>query len=324
MRLPGCRHHGRAGRRLYVTHVTTEALCPGAIRGILRAMETIAFLTEPPPPYGQVQRLHPRIRRIVARNPGPFTYHGTNTWILGAGRVAVIDPGPDDPAHRRALLDALGGETVTHILVTHSHQDHAPGAAPLAAATGAPVFGWGHPQAERRVGIATGQPPFLPDEILAEGDTVVGEGWRLAVLHTPGHASDHLCYAWEDEGVLFSGDHVMPWSTSMVAPPDGDMAAYMANLRRMLDRSERTFLSGHGPPITDPRPHVGALLRHREEREAGILDALAAGATTVEAIVTALYPALAEALRPAAAATVRAHLLKLRAENRLANPAIAL
>jgi hydroxyacylglutathione hydrolase len=287
-------------------------------------MEPIAFITEPVPPYGAAQTVHPLIRRVVARNPGPFTYHGTNTWILGAGRIAVIDPGPDDPTHRRALLDALKGETVTHILATHSHLDHAPGAAPLAAATGAPVLGWGHPQAERTVGIATGHPPFLPDETLTDGDTVEGEGWRLAVLHTPGHASDHLCYALESEGVLFSGDHVMPWSTSMVAPPDGDMAAYMASLRRLLERPEHTLLAGHGPPITEPRPYLAALLRHREAREAGILEALAAGAASVEAIVAALYPDLAQPLRPAAAKTVRAHLLKLRAENRLAGPAIAL
>src|SRR5690606_39209138 len=155
--------------------------------------EMIAFVTEPVPPYGVVQTVHPLVRRLVVRNPGPFTYHGTNTWIVGTGRVAVIDPGPDDPAHRRALLDAIAGETVTHILVTHSHQDHAPGAAPLAAATGGTVLGWGHPQAERTVGITTGHPPFLPDETLADGETVEGGEWLLGVLHTPGHASDHLC-----------------------------------------------------------------------------------------------------------------------------------
>ncbi|TQF76386.1 MBL fold metallo-hydrolase [Elioraea sp. Yellowstone] len=287
-------------------------------------METIAFITEAVPPYGVAQQVHPRVRRIVARNPGPFTYHGTNTWIVGAGRVAVIDPGPDDPAHRRALLEALRGETVTHILVTHGHQDHAPGAAPLAAATGATVMGRGHPQAGRTVGIATGHPPFLPDETLGEGDTIAGEGWRLSVLFTPGHASDHLCFVLEGEGILFSGDHVMPWSTSMVAPPDGDMAAYMANLRRMLERPEGTFLAGHGPPIVAPRPHVAALLRHREQREAGILEALAAGAATVEEVVAHQYPGLAEPLRPAAARTVRAHLIKLKAEGRLPGAAPAL
>jgi glyoxylase-like metal-dependent hydrolase (beta-lactamase superfamily II) len=287
-------------------------------------METIAFITEPVPPYGVAQSVHPLVRRVVVRNPGPFTYHGTNTWIVGTGRVAVIDPGPDDPAHRRALLAALAGETVTHILVTHSHQDHAPGAAPLAAATGATVMGWGHPQAERTVGIATGHPPFLPDESLTEGDTIAGQDWRVSVLWTPGHASDHLCFALEGAGILFSGDHVMPWSTSMVAPPDGDMAAYVANLRRMLDRPEHTFLSGHGPPIVEPRPYVAALLRHREEREAGILEALAGGAASVEEIVAHQYPGLAEALRPAAARTVRAHLIKLRAEGRLADAALAL
>lgn len=287
-------------------------------------MEMIAFVTEPVPPYGVVQTVHPLVRRLVVRNPGPFTYHGTNTWIVGTGRVAVIDPGPDDPAHRRALLDAIAGETVTHILVTHSHQDHAPGAAPLAAATGGTVLGWGHPQAERTVGITTGHPPFLPDETLADGETVEGGEWLLGVLHTPGHASDHLCFVIEDQGILFSGDHVMGWSTSMVAPPDGDMAAYMANLQRMLDRPEGTFLCGHGAPITDPRAHVAALLRHRQEREAGILAALEGGAESVEAIVARLYPGLAEPLVPAAGKTVRAHLLKLKAENRLADPAIAL
>lgn len=287
-------------------------------------METIAFITEPVPAYGVAQPVHPLVRRVVARNPGPFTYHGTNTWIVGTGRVAVIDPGPDDPAHRRALLAALAGETVTHILVTHSHQDHAPGAAPLAAATGATVLGWGHPQAERTVGITTGHPPFLPDESLTEGDTIAGRDWRLTVLCTPGHASDHLCFALDGAGILFSGDHVMPWSTSMVAPPDGDMAAYVANLRRMLDRPEDTFLSGHGPPIVEPRPYVAALLRHREAREAGILEALAGGAASVEEIVAHQYPGLAEPLRPAAAKTVRAHLIKLRAEGRLAGWALAL
>lgn len=324
MQLPGRRQHWGAGRPLSVRPVTTRTLCSGAIWVILPAMETIAFITEPVPAYGVVQTVHPLVRRVVVRNPGPFTYHGTNTWIVGTGRVAVIDPGPDDPAHRRALLDALKGETVTHILVTHSHQDHAPGAAPLAAATGGTVMGWGHPQAERTVGITTGHPPFLPDEALAEGDAIEGSDWRLSVLCTPGHASDHLCFVLEGERLLFSGDHVMGWSTSMVAPPDGDMAAYMANLRRMLDRPEHTFLSGHGAPITEPRGYVAALLRHREEREAGILEALGGGAGTVEAIVARLYPDLAEPLRPAAAKTVRAHLIKLRAEGRLADAALAL
>lgn len=269
-------------------------------------MPPLAFRTEPPPAYGTAEVVHPLIRRVVARNPGPFTYHGTNTWILGRDRVAVIDPGPDDPAHRAAVLAAVEPGRVSHILLTHGHADHAAGAAALAAATGAPVLAMAAGRAAPRI-----------DRPLAEGDVIEAAEWRLLALHTPGHAADHLCFALEAEGVLFSGDHVMPWSTSVVAPPAGDMAAYMRSLARLLDRAEALYLAGHGPPLPDPRPHVAALLAHRQGREAAILAALAGGAGTVAAIVAALYPDLAPALRPAAVQTVRAHLIKLAAEGRL-------
>lgn len=280
-------------------------------------MQPLPLLVEPVPAYGEARSVAPGVRRVVARNPGPYTYHGTNTWIVGEGRVAVIDPGPDDPSHRRALLEALRGETVTHILVTHGHPDHAPGAAPLAAATGAAVHGWGRPKAEPTGGIASGHPAVPPDEPLADGDRIEGMGWTLEVLHTPGHAPDHLCFALEGSGILFSGDHVMGWSSTMVAPPDGDMAAYMASLVRLLGRAETLYLCGHGAPIDQPGRFVRALLAHREAREAQILEALRAGDSTADALLARLYPGLAEPLARGARGTIEAHLAKLAAEGRL-------
>jgi glyoxylase-like metal-dependent hydrolase (beta-lactamase superfamily II) len=272
------------------------------------------LLTEPVPAYGEPLAAHPLVRRVVARNPGPMTCHGTSSWIVGHGQVAVIDPGPDDPAHRRALLAAVAGETVTHVLVTHGHHDHSAGAASFAATVGARAWGFGRPDAARTIAVGAGHPPFLPDAPLGDGAVVEGPGWRLAAVHTPGHASDHLCFALEGEGVLFSGDHVMGWATSMVSPPDGDMAAYMASLARLLGREEGLYLPGHGPAITAPRAHVAALLAHRRAREAAVLATVRDGHGTAEAIVTLLYPGLPETLRRPAARSVLAHLVKLAAE----------
>lgn len=279
-------------------------------------MASPPVLTEPVPAYGAVIEVHPLVRRIVAQNPGPMTCHGTSSWIVGRGRVAVIDPGPDDPAHRRALLDALAGEAVSHVLVTHGHHDHSAGAPGFAAAVGAAVYGFGRPDPARTVAMGAGHPPFLPDEQLADDVVLEGPDWRMTAIHTPGHASDHLCFALEDTGLLFSGDHVMGWSTSMVSPPDGDMAAYMASLRRLLARSDAIFLPGHGPAIADPRSHTEALLAHRLAREEGVLGALRGGAGTPATIVPILYPGLADALERAAERSVLAHLLKLAAEGR--------
>jgi glyoxylase-like metal-dependent hydrolase (beta-lactamase superfamily II) len=277
-------------------------------------MASPPVLTEPVPPYGAVIAAHPLVRRVVANNPGPMTCHGTSTWIVGRGRVAVIDPGPDDAAHRRALIEALAGETVTHVLVTHGHHDHSAGAPGFAAAMGAATHGFGRPQSARTVAVGAGHPPFLPDEQVGDGTVIEGPGWRLEAIHTPGHASDHLCFALVGEGLLFSGDHVMGWSTSMVSPPDGDMAAYMASLRRLLTRDDAVFLPGHGPAITDPRGHTEALLEHRLAREAAVLAAVREGLATPAAIVPRLYPGLAEPLVRAATRSVLAHLAKLAAE----------
>ena len=257
-------------------------------------MTPLAFLTEPDPPRGVAFSVAPGIRRLVAPNPGPYTYHGTNTYLIeGVGGTTVLDPGPDDAGHVATILASVGlagAGKVARIFLTHTHADHVGALPALRAATGAPVFAHGE-------GVADGAAIGL---------------WTA--LHTPGHAPDHLCFARAD-GVVFSGDHVMGFSSSVVIPPDGDMAAYMANLRRMLGRPGDTlFLPGHGPPIRHPLAFTEALLRHREEREAAIRATLAAGPMTAAAIVERLYVPLDPRLRGAAAASVTAHLIKLRGE----------
>ena len=281
-------------------------------------MSSPPVLTEPVPPHGVVIPAHTLVRRVVARNPGPMTCHGTSSWIVGHGRVAVIDPGPDDDAHRRALLEALAGETVTHVLLTHGHTDHAGGAAAFAQAVGAATYGFARPRAGERAGSGGARGSFPPDMPLEDGAVIEGPGWRLEALHTPGHASDHLCFALAGERILFSGDHVMGWSTSVVSPPDGDMAAYMASLRRLLARDDALLLPGHGPAVTEPRRHIAALLAHRLAREAAVLEAVREGLATPASIVLRLYPGLAAPLVRPAEGSVLAHLLKLEAEGLLA------
>jgi glyoxylase-like metal-dependent hydrolase (beta-lactamase superfamily II) len=264
--------------------------------------------------YARLEPVAPGIRRIVARNPGPFTFHGTGTYVVGQGEVAVIDPGPDLAEHVDALIAGLAGEQVTHILVTHTHRDHSPAAAALKAATGAPTWGYG-PHAGGRRGEAGveegGDWDFAPDVTLRDGDVVAGRGWRIEAVHSPGHTSNHLCFALPDSGVLFSGDHVMGWSTSVISPPDGDMTAYMASLDKLLGRPDRVYWPTHGPAITEPQAHVRAFIAHRREREAGILDCLAAGLGEIDAIVARLYVGLQPGLRRAAGRSVLAHLIDL-------------
>ncbi len=264
--------------------------------------------------YGRLEPVAQGIRRIVARNPGPFTFRGTGTYVVGAGEVAVIDPGPDLPEHVAALLAGLDGEKVTHILVTHTHRDHSPAAAALKAATGAPTCGFG-PHAGGRRGEAGveegGDWDFSPDVTLRDGDAVAGHGWRFEAVHTPGHTSNHLCFALPQSGVLFSGDHVMGWSTSVISPPDGDMTAYMASLDKLLERRDAVYWPTHGPAITEPHAHVRAFIAHRREREAGILDCLSAGTERIDAIVERLYQGLPPGLRRAAGRSVLAHLIDL-------------
>jgi glyoxylase-like metal-dependent hydrolase (beta-lactamase superfamily II) len=264
--------------------------------------------------YGRLEPVAPMIRRIVARNPSPFTFRGTGTYVVGQGEVAVIDPGPDFPEHVEALLADLGGERVSHILITHTHRDHSPAARALKAATGAPTCGFGPHAGGNRGDPAVeegGDWDFVPDIRLGDGDKIAGGGWLLEAVHTPGHTSNHLCFALLDGSVLFSGDHVMGWSTSVIAPPDGDMAAYMASLDKLLGRRDRTYWPTHGPAITEPQEHVRAFIAHRREREAGILDCLRGGIGSIDPIVERLYVGLQPELRNAAGRSVHAHLIDL-------------
>jgi glyoxylase-like metal-dependent hydrolase (beta-lactamase superfamily II) len=265
--------------------------------------------------YGRLEAVAPGVRRIVANNPGPFTFRGTGTYVIGEGEVAVIDPGPDLAEHIAALLAGLAGERITHILITHTHSDHSPAAAAVKAATGAPTYGFG-PHAGGVRGEAGseagGDWDFVPDIVVHDGDRIeVGGKWRFEAVHTPGHTSNHLCFALPDAGILFSGDHVMGWSTSVIAPPDGDMAAYMASLDKLLARTDRTYWPTHGPAIGEPERHVRAFIAHRREREAGIIDCLKQGCETIPQIVERLYEGLNPALRPAAGRSVLAHLIDL-------------
>jgi glyoxylase-like metal-dependent hydrolase (beta-lactamase superfamily II) len=264
--------------------------------------------------YGKLEPVAPGIRRIIARNPGPFTFRGTGTYVVGEGQVAVIDPGPDLPEHVEALLMDLAGEEVTHILVTHTHRDHSPAAAAVKEATGAPTYGFG-PHAGGRRGEAGveegGDWDFTPDIVVKDGDEIAGNGWRFEAVHTPGHTSNHLCFALPDQGILFSGDHVMGWSTSVIAPPDGDMASYMASLEKLLGRRDAVYWPTHGPAITEPKEHVRAFIAHRREREAGIVECLRAGVGQIDAMVERLYLGLDPSLRRAAGRSVLAHLIDL-------------
>jgi glyoxylase-like metal-dependent hydrolase (beta-lactamase superfamily II) len=282
-------------------------------------MAGINFLREFSFEYGVAETLSPLIRRVVARNPSPFTFKGTGTYIVGRGSVAVIDPGPALPDHVATLLAALDGETVSHILVTHTHLDHSPAAAALKRATGAPTLGFGPHGAHlhgngRSAGPGVeegGDRDFVPDIALRDGDIVEGKDWRIAAVHTPGHTSNHLCFALEDEKVLFSGDHVMGWSTSVIASPDGDMAVYLRALERLLERDDVVYWPTHGPAIADPKAHVRAFIAHRRERSDAILARLAAGDETIPALVGAIYLGLDKRLRSAAGRSVLAHLIAL-------------
>ena len=264
--------------------------------------------------YGRVDQVSPRIRRVIARNPGPFTFHGTGTYIVGQGEVAVIDPGPMLDEHLGALLAALAGETVTAILITHDHADHAPLAQALAAHTGASILG-GQPHPDRQAppqGVEEGvDRSYRPDRDLADGERVSGPGWTLRALHTPGHTSNHICYALKEEQALFTGDHVMGWSTTVITPPDGDMTAYYASLGKTIAGGFKTLWPTHGPPVTEPGPFLDAYLNHRLRREASILAVLARGPASVDALVAEVYVGLDSRLRSAAASSVLAHLLHL-------------
>ncbi|HEY0130560.1 MAG TPA: MBL fold metallo-hydrolase [Allosphingosinicella sp.] len=262
---------------------------------------------------GRVERLGSRIRRILAPNPSPFTYTGTQTYIVGEGEVAVIDPGPDLPGHVEALIAAVEGERVAAILCTHTHRDHSPASRPLAAATGASIVGCAPLSLEDK-GPRSDEAfdaDYRPDRILADGERLEAEGWTIEAVATPGHTSNHLCLALAGEGALFTGDHVMGWSTSVVAPPDGDMAEYMASLDRLLGRDDRIYYPAHGPAVEDPHAHVRRLIEHRRMRERQILRQLESGEGRIPAMVAEMYAEIDPRLFPAAGRSVLAHLVDL-------------
>jgi glyoxylase-like metal-dependent hydrolase (beta-lactamase superfamily II) len=264
-------------------------------------------------PTGKVERLSPLVRRLLAPNPSPFTFTGTQSYLVGEGEVAVIDPGPDIASHVQALLAATAGERVAAIVCTHTHRDHSPASRPLAAATGAPIVGCAALAIEDEGARADEAFDFgyRPDRVLADDEAVGGAGWTLRAVATPGHTSNHLCLAIEEEGALFTGDHVMGWSTSVVAPPDGDMAAYMASLDRLLGREDRVYYPAHGPAVEEPRAHVRRLAAHRRERERQILTRVEAGEGRIPAIVADIYRDVDKRLHPAAERSVLAHLIDL-------------
>ena len=264
--------------------------------------------------WGRLVTRTPLVRRLLAHNPSAFTYTGTGTFVVGQGTVAVIDPGPADPAHIAALIESLKHETVSHIVITHTHNDHSPAAPALQAATGAKIVGCvplvlsdDGPRAD-----AGFDPTYAPDEVMVEGDSVRGPGWTLTALATPGHTSNHLCFALAEEKALFTGDHVMGWSTTVVAPPDGDMAAYMASLRKLVDRDDAIYHPTHGEPVTDPQRFVRGLITHRRQRETQILKLLGEGPQTIPAMVATMYAMVDKGLHPAAGRSVLAHLIDLR------------
>ncbi|WP_394663818.1 MBL fold metallo-hydrolase [uncultured Sphingomonas sp.] len=266
-------------------------------------------------PTGIPILLEPLVTRVLAPNPSAFTYTGTQTHLVGERDVAVIDPGPDDPAHLEALTRAIAGRPVTAIVITHHHRDHSPASRPLARITGAPIVGAAPfaPDYEGGRSDAAFDRDYAPDQVLAEGEGVSGDGWTLTAIATPGHTSNHLAFALPETRALFSGDHVMGWSTSIVSPPDGDMSAYMASLEKLMERDDRVYYPGHGEAVDNPQRLVRGMLGHRKQREGQILRLLAKGEDlTIGAMTARMYVGLNPKLIPAAERSVLAHLYDLR------------
>ena len=264
-------------------------------------------------PYALLERLEPGIGRVLAHNPSAFTYTGTQTYLVGEAQVAVIDPGPDLPDHVDALLGAIGGRPLAAIVCTHTHRDHSPAARPLAEATGAPIVGCAALSLET-VGPradAAFDGDYMPERVLQDGEAIEVDGRSLTAVATPGHTSNHLCLAYGD--ALFTGDHVMGWSTTVVVPPDGDMAAYMASLDKLRQRGDRIYYPAHGPPVTNPRQYVRGLMGHRLQREKQILKLVGEKPRAIPDIVASAYPGLDPRLTAAAGGSVLAHLLDLEA-----------
>ena len=265
------------------------------------------------PETGQAVTLEPLVTRVLAPNPSPYTHTGTQTHVVGTRELAVIDPGPDDPGHLAALLRAIDGRPVSAILVTHHHRDHRPATRPLAAATGAPIVGAApvHLSDDGPRADAAFDRDYAPARVLADGEAVAGAGWTLRVVATPGHTSNHLAFALEETGALFSGDHVMGWSTSVVSPPDGDMTAYLASLEKLLAREDRVYYPGHGDRVDNPRRLVRGMLGHRKQREGQVMRLLREGPRDVPDMTRRMYVGLDQRLLPAAEQSVLAHLIDL-------------
>jgi glyoxylase-like metal-dependent hydrolase (beta-lactamase superfamily II) len=288
---------------------------------------TIPFIREFAPRYGEEVRVTPRISRIVANNPGPFTFMGTGVYIVGGDEIAVIDPGPDMPEHVEAMKRALDGRRVTHILVTHTHNDHSPAAKPLKEWSGAKTYAFGPHGSGRDKSSEDGGPKmeaggdmaFMPDVRVKDGDMIAGNGFTFDCVHTPGHTSNHMCFALREERALFTGDHIMGWSTTVVTPPDGDMAQYIASVRKLEARNDHTLYPTHGAPITAPKPFLAAYLEHRIDRERQVLACIADGLATIPEMVARMYADVDKRLHPAASRSVLAHLIKLEHEGRIVN-----
>jgi glyoxylase-like metal-dependent hydrolase (beta-lactamase superfamily II) len=286
---------------------------------------SLDFDTSFAPTYGVAVDVAPGVKRLTVNNPGPFTFHGTNSYIVGTDTLAVIDPGPEDEAHLQALVAAIGNRPVSHILVTHTHVDHSPLSGRLKEHTGATIVAEGphRPARPMRIGEinpldASGDTDFVPDHLLGDGETIAGDGWALTGIFTPGHTANHMAFALEGTGIVFSADHVMAWATSIVAPPDGAMSDYMASLDRMLTRDDTLYLPGHGGPVTNPAAFVRGLRTHRKMRERAIVERLRAGDRTVAAMVAAIYRDTDPRLHGAAGLSVLAHLEDLVARGLVA------
>lgn len=276
------------------------------------------------PAHGEAIDIADQVQRVTVNNPGPFTFHGTNTYIVGRRSVAVIDPGPDDEAHFQALMAALAGREVSHIAVSHTHMDHSPLARRLQQATGAQIVAEGPHRAARPLHEGETNPfaessdtAFMPDRRLDDGDRVEGDGWTLTALMTPGHTANHAAFALEGTGIVFSADHVMAWATTIVAPPDGSMADYMASLERLLARDDRIYFPGHGGPVRDPASFLRGLRAHRRMRERAVLERIRAGDREIPAMVQAIYRDTDPRLHGAAALSVLSHLEDLVEKGRV-------
>lgn len=288
-------------------------------------MTHIPFVADMKFAYAAPETVAPGVRRVIARNPSPFTLYGTGTFVVGEDRVAIVDPGPALDEHIDAVLETVGGRDVSHICVTHTHRDHSPAADILKAETGAVTCGFGpHPTgcAEDGGGAPVEDGAdlvFSPDRRLADGDVIEGIGWTIEAVHTPGHMSNHMCYALRGQDLMFTGDHLMAWATSVISPPDGCLAAYMSSLSKLLDRDERRYLPSHGPEITDPKRVVRAHMDHRRARDRQIVSRLEdRGGATPTQLVADIYEGLDPDLYEAASLSVLAHLIQLRKAGRAA------